>query len=191
MKSIRLARYSREEILDSVLREFEKTYWKELGFEHRAEHRAATADVLDSAMAAIWQKCYGHLDLSGVPTYLLSGSPFSVANESSETRMRALKNMPGTSSSGVDILLSVAEWDSFFAEYDRLEAMVKPWETEYSTFKKEVWATLESVNTTGQLVELWPSAENYIPAHLADPEKGINLPALHISRLDAKLGGAK
>lgn len=36
---------------------------------------------------------------------------------------------------------------------------------------------------------VWPTAEAYIPAHMADPARGINLPALHISRLDEKLKG--
>lgn len=55
-------------------------------------------------------------------------------------------------------------------------------------FKNEITIILDSVTTTGQLVQLWPEAEQYLPPFAADPSKGINLPALKTSRLNTLLG---
>lgn len=58
-------------------------------------------------------------------------------------------------------------------------------------FLREVRSLVESVNSTKQLLEIWPEAEDYIPAHLADPSKGVKLPALQTSRLNERLGLCK
>lgn len=62
------------------------------------------------------------------------------------------------------------------------------WNKERTDFQSEIITILNSVTTTGQLIDLWPEAENYLPAFAADPSKGINLPALRTSRLNTLLG---
>lgn len=62
------------------------------------------------------------------------------------------------------------------------------WSKKRQEFIEEIRTILSSVNTTGQLVTLWPEAEKYLPPYAADPSKGINLPALKTSRLNAMLG---
>lgn len=55
-------------------------------------------------------------------------------------------------------------------------------------FREEIKTILDSVQTTGQLIQVWPEAEQYLPPFAADPSKGINLPALKTSRLNSLLG---
>lgn len=52
----------------------------------------------------------------------------------------------------------------------------------------EIQTILDSVNTTKQLLEIWPEAERYLPIYITDPSKGIKLPALQTNRLNASLG---
>lgn len=62
------------------------------------------------------------------------------------------------------------------------------WDKLRSDFREEIKTILDSVQTTGQLIQLWPEAEQYLPPFAADPSKGINLPALKTSRLNSLLG---
>lgn len=59
---------------------------------------------------------------------------------------------------------------------------------ERDRLKREATDYLDQFNTTGQLREYWPEIMQYVPAHLADPEKVIHLPALTNSRLNERLG---
>ncbi len=56
--------------------------------------------------------------------------------------------------------------------------------------RREIKPILESFNTTKQLLDTWPSMEKFLPPNIANPEKGINLPALNLSRLEQKIGGS-
>ena len=53
-------------------------------------------------------------------------------------------------------------------------------------FNQNIKAVLSSVNTTRQLVEVWPEVEAHLPAHVADPSK-INLPAVVVESLNNQL----
>lgn len=72
--------------------------------------------------------------------------------------------------------------------FDTAKEEVNDWETSRIEFKNEINTILNSVQTTGQLVQMWPEAEQYLPPFAADPSKGINLPALKTSRLNTLLG---
>lgn len=194
MKSVRLTKYARESILQSVMDGFEHNYFKDRVYDSPSKLADASIAAREAAMILLWDKTYGkHAEkLASIPKQLLSGSSFSVATDNGNHHESLnLKGRPGKCTSGVDVLLTQEEWEVVFAERIRLQGEYAEWDKEQKSFRKEVWQILESVNTTAQLVELWPSAEQYLPANLADPEKGIKLPALHISRLNEKLGVAE
>jgi hypothetical protein len=54
-------------------------------------------------------------------------------------------------------------------------------------FKSEVKTVLESVNTTGQLVEVWPEALPFVPQNISNPSS-INLPSVNFAELNKVLG---
>lgn len=80
--------------------------------------------------------------------------------------------------------------DPFWLEYQKDIVMVKEYNTlkeaydkELRKFKDEVLQVLNSVNTTGQLVEVWPEAEPFLPKEIANPST-INLPAVNFAELN-------
>jgi hypothetical protein len=157
-------------------------------FDSLSGMRKGLAEAVRSEMIALWLNTYAqHRDtIRAMPSYLLSGSSFGVTDGA---RTEALSDIayPGKRS-GSDLLLEPDQWDEAFAGSIKLRALINKYDTARSQFCKEVWQVLESVNTTGKLVEIWAAAEQYIPAHLNEPGQGINLPILHTSRLDAALG---
>jgi hypothetical protein len=80
--------------------------------------------------------------------------------------------------------------DPIYVEYRKVADDVskqlitqKEWFKGYDKFKSEVQQVLESVNTTGQLVEVWPESEPFIPKEIHDPSK-INLPAVNFAEIN-------
>lgn len=61
------------------------------------------------------------------------------------------------------------------------------WNNKKEDFESEVSQVVSSVNTTGQLVEVWPEVQPFLPETIADPSK-IQLPAVHTDKLNAALG---
>ena len=72
--------------------------------------------------------------------------------------------------------------------YQRSQREVTKWGQAKNQMRNEVRDYLEQFNTTGQIREGWPEMEQYLPAHIADPAKVINLPTLTRSRLNERLG---
>lgn len=80
--------------------------------------------------------------------------------------------------------------DPFWLEYQQDIVVVKEYNTlkesydkELRKFKDEVLQVLNSVNTTGQLVEVWPEAEPFLPKEIANPST-INLPSVNFAELN-------
>lgn len=192
MKSIRLNKGSREDILHSMRTGFTENWFKKNGQGHldKPDLVKAAEDARRGALVKLWNECYlvHKEDIDKVPQVLISGASFSVAEEGS-SRVEQLSDgkYPG-SRKGADLVLHPDDWEQVFKDYYELSALVKRYEAEVDKFKKEVWQVLESVTTTGKLVEVWPASEQYIPAYLNEPNQGINLPVLHTSRLDEALG---
>lgn len=55
-------------------------------------------------------------------------------------------------------------------------------------FERELFQTVNSVNTTGQLEAIWPEVMQYLPLYMTDPSTGINLPTIAIANLNDALG---
>ena len=191
--SVRLTVSSREQILDSVLKDFTKNFLAQkevLGTTYAEEHELVTA--IDSeyigVMTHLWHVVYERVNLEGVPKHLLSTAPFSV-KIGDRVEQCPLKGFPGKPNA-ID---AVFEEDhksvqGVFGAYDLLREYHSRLGSERKSFKSEVWTVLESVTTTRQLLEVWPAVKNFLPAHILNPEKGIQLPAKLISNLDEKLG---
>ena len=54
-------------------------------------------------------------------------------------------------------------------------------------FTNELKQVLESVNTTGQLLEVWPEAAPFVPQEISNPSS-ISLPAVSFVELNKVLG---
>ena len=138
----------------------------------------------------LWNRVYGDhaVSINELPVWAIADHSFKAMSEGGEALYITIPKRPGKGS-GVDCLITDDEWTTLFTEVNELRLFRDKFLREKKQYRSEVSTVLESVKTTKQLVELWPTAEEYIPAHMADPARGINLPILHISRLDEKLKG--
>lgn len=62
----------------------------------------------------------------------------------------------------------------------------KEWSTNHKNYKAQVSTVLEGVNTTNQLLEVWPEVEKFLPVGVLEPSK-IQLPSVSISTLNSAL----
>ena len=74
------------------------------------------------------------------------------------------------------------------AEYRKSKIDADKHQQARKDLQQEVTDYLNQFNTTGQIRENWPQIVDYLPPHLDDPDKAINLPAIPCSRLNARLG---
>ncbi len=188
MKSVKLSISSRSEILRSIMEGFKENYFKGKPYDNEQSLRDAASGERIEVMTGLWERTYRGVCLAGVPEWMLKTESFSIKIEgSNRVELAWLPRMPGKCSA-IDVILDAKE-ECLFAEYDRLVAELNDYQKSCQEFEREVCQILNSVNTTKQLVELWPTAEQYLPAHIADPELGVKLPALTVSRLDERLKG--
>jgi hypothetical protein len=61
------------------------------------------------------------------------------------------------------------------------------WKNELSRYMQDVIQTLDGVNTSGQLLDVWPEVEKFLPKGTVDPS-AIQLPAVNTVALNRKLG---
>lgn len=78
--------------------------------------------------------------------------------------------------------------DKDYAAYMKAQRDYRKWEEEKNKVREEIVDYLNQFNTTKQIREGWPELVDYLPAHLADPEAVIKLPAIARSRLNERLG---
>lgn len=82
----------------------------------------------------------------------------------------------------------VSNRDPIYTAYKKSKRNYTEWRKERDQVRSEVSDYLDQFNTTKQIRDAWPELVDYLPAHLADPERVINLPALTTSRLNERLG---
>ena len=63
---------------------------------------------------------------------------------------------------------------------------VEDWASERSKFKDQVSQVVDSVNTTKQLIEVWPEAEVFLPDDIKDPSS-INLPSINLASINEQV----
>jgi len=75
-----------------------------------------------------------------------------------------------------------------YKTYKDSQRAYKQWLNDRDQVRGEIEDYLNQFNTTGQIRDGWPEMTDYLPAHIADPAKVIQLPALTRSRLNERLG---
>lgn len=100
-----------------------------------------------------------------------------------EERIRVYEYV-GRSDPAVIISNEDPRYQAIFKE----ERIIRKWEEKRKQLRSETRDLLNSFNTTKQLREGWPAALPFLPPHLADPEKVVNLPVPTVSRLNERLG---
>lgn len=71
-------------------------------------------------------------------------------------------------------------------EMDRLMPLIDDAKKAVASLRGDLTSTIYSVNTTKQLIEMWPEAEELIPASVA--KKVVGLPAVPIGVLNERVG---
>jgi len=102
----------------------------------------------------------------------------------------------GTTDVDVILMLNNAAYNTLvfnvdspaYKAYKQGKRAINLWENDRSKVSVEIQDYLAQFTTTGQVRELWPEMEQYLPAHIADPARVIKLPALTRSRLNERLG---
>lgn len=84
--------------------------------------------------------------------------------------------------------ITIPRDDKTYVAYMKAQREFNKWENEKKKVREEIVDYLNQFNTTKQIREGWPELVDYLPAHLADPEAVIKLPALTRSRLNERLG---
>lgn len=85
-------------------------------------------------------------------------------------------------------VLAIKRSDPIFVKYEAAVEALSDWRKKLVQMRSEVSDYLEQFTTTNQIRELWPEIADYLPAHIADPVRAIQLPALPVSRLNERLG---
>lgn len=191
-KSVRLGKQGREDIINSIMEEFEINFFKNsgTGFANKDELVKGYTHLELQIMEGLWMRKYAeHAPLLDVlPTGFVDTWSFQVFATNQKTKSVSIPKRPGNGNK-VDLVITEEEWDEIWAPAVALRELKSKFEEEQKSFKSEVRSVIESCNTTKQLLEVWPKAEPYLPAYLSDPDQGIKLPALQISRLEERLAG--
>lgn len=195
VKSVRLNQYLREIILNSVLEEYVKNNLKPYGFETRDQLDKAVKKHRHGACMKLWKKQYGSIDFSLVPRWALDTSgDFSVAQQDDTSKVFVIRlkddnNLALPCKSAIDVLVTKSKWDAMFSKSNALAKAKEACTKGRGKLKDEVKPILDSFSSTKQLLDTWPSMEKFLPPNVADPDKGVNLPALSLSRLEEKING--
>lgn len=180
-KSVRLSNAIREDIKQSML-----TAWTA-----RNPIPFDLTKMSNNIADAIWKKHYGKLSLNKIPKSMFKTSDsvkIQIAGAVKSFRMSEERPYEIEGSYSEAILEVHDENPENISKYFDAKQKVSEWEKVKREFTEEITAILDSVGSTGQLIQLWPEAEQYLPPFAADPSKGINLPALKTSRLNEMLG---
>lgn len=195
-KSVRLNTFLRDEIVKSIIEEYRANALKSHGFNTLKELGDAMAEERQSICRSLWYECYGDLKIFSVPHWATNDNPFSFCKEGDSSGMLSRKvyaddeeTVVLPSKPHVDLVLTSERYEEVTARLQELSNLYEEVDKGAYTLRREVSPVIESFNTTKQLVETWPSVEKFLPANIADPDKGISLPALSLSRLEEKING--
>lgn len=232
VKSVRITKAARQDMLDAVMGEWEKqnpcpegTAWdgvldlvaeqikKSNEYERTQRFSAALVDLEEGDLRYLETRSefYAQVMDSADRIRTTIGVCFTL----SQAESRGLKGFVTSrykSNSYVDGVIAESDWKDdeyiwafgivadnrptviingddpkYEAVYKEKRAIEK-WEKTRDQLGSETKDLLENFNTTKQLREGWPEMVPYLPPHLADPDKVINLPVPQVSRLNERLG---
>lgn len=181
MKSVKLNKTIKEDIINSMMSAWESN--NPCKFDINKEEEKL-GDL-------IWKRYYKQYNLEDIPKSMLRlDNTVVICINTNNYNYNMSKQMPVKKSNHwSQIPCKVFESKpAFIKEFEEKQKVHYKWASDKDTFKEEIEQIVNSVNTTKQLVELWPEAEQYIPPYANDPSKGITLPALKTSRLNELLG---
>ena len=184
MKSIRLNKESRKHILNSVMEKYKEVN----GLPEPDDFEGQ----LSNLALKVYKRKYGKIVdyFKEIPTNMLnlrSYASLHLQNGSIihpdfpndlkfPTENMALSVTPTEN----NVVMTILENESKYKK--QLGAYVY----EQNKYKEQVETVINSCNTTGQLVELWPEVTEFIPETMRNPSK-INLPSVCISNLNQAL----
>ncbi len=195
-KSVRLSELLRRQIMASVVEEYVKNSLKDTVHENGLVLAGAIALEKQRIADEQWDNLFlfHRPILDNIPEWMLTGctqlmlfqeDDTSIVFKHSTTGVRPCKRNAG------DAVIPKEQWEKIFANLNSMEDLAATLDQGVRELRNEVVPILDSVGSTKQLLEIWPSMENFLPPHIADPDSGINLPALNISRLQEKIMGDK
>ena len=192
MKSLRLNAALRQSILSNFM-----IKW---GASNKSPEEPVSFDEDESDLAySVWRKLYGKIDFNAVPTEFICRDnsirlqlPTDAVVEFyfMDSELNSVYE-PAQKTHGVKYVFKNTDPD--WLEYSNkiktkkvLKVAVKEHEKLREAFYSQVSQVLNSVNTTGQFVEVWPEAEAFIPQDISNPSK-INLPSVNLLELNKQL----
>lgn len=183
MKSIKLSESKRNDILSLILNVWEQNN-KRPDVEKAQKNAAQRYYELGVPLAV---RELEHQSV--VKPFLRKGTSFMVSIQGSMHRFTLPCERPLPKENGHTPCILVL--DEALPESEMLILVTdqyNDWKKQRETIWREAKEILASVSTTKQLIELWPQVEPFLPAYLVDPSKGVNLPAIPVSRINEKLG---
>ncbi len=182
MRSVSLNKTMRSEILSSVMDQ-----WKQENPEPDKAHAS------DKFAQKVWKKYYKNdlLKLEKAPQrFLKKTSAVNICVNGEVLRLDLKDGLPRdwASEYNIPVLESMDDGDKRYSEYKAVIDAHDSWSKECDLIRRETKAIIDSVNTTKQLLDLWPQVHDFLPAYLSDPDKAIKLPAIKVSRLNERLG---
>lgn len=192
MKSMRLTQQMRQNIVNNFLAKRDEKQPKPEGGNSVEQLKAELAE-------GIWKKVYGGINLSNVPDDMLctnnsvriqwpNGSVdwlYYLDDKGSDIRK------PSTSKSKVEYIITedcelYVEYKSNLEEAKAKRKVVEDWKKERESFADQVRQVVDAVNTTKQLLEVWPECESFIPSDIRDPSS-ITLPSVNLAELSKQV----
>lgn len=182
-KSIRLNKSMREDIVLSVM-----SKWGE------KNPQPDVAACENNFALWLWGEKFGKHedDLKSIPEEFLNTSKqlkFCVDGQVDKVELsEAMPVTWGEYSYKEPVLKTIRSTNKEYQKYIKVVEDNNDWKKKYNELHLETETIIDSVNSTGQLVKLWPQCMPFLPAYIANPGKAINLPAIQISRLNERIG---
>lgn len=192
MKSVRLNELLRRQILTSVSDEYVINQLKGTGCSTLDEFKASTDKDATVIANTLWDRWYGAWHFKSVPEWALVKERTLLVfleDDSAQVFRAKTSGLRPTKPNVADGIACQADWALWFGDFFKNKEEISRIGQGCVDLRAEVRPILDSVGSTKQLLEIWPSMENFLPPHIADPDTGINLPALSISRLQQKIMG--
>lgn len=194
MKSVRLTKDLRQRILDSYL----DCYTASNPEPERYTEKSFEGIFAETVRKRLFDKA--RVDETSIPTEFLQKSSYIRIQLPDET----LKSFYFCNPEGagyaympcptLDGAVAITSTDPDYLAYKEAKRKLKEfnqpsdaWRSACSTLQEQVRMALDSVNTTGQLLSVWPEAEKFIPTDVLDFST-IQLPSVSFSSLNKAVG---
>lgn len=184
MKSIRLNKESRKHILNSVMAKY-----KEVNALPEPEDFEGQ---LSELALKVYKRKYGKIVdyFEEIPKDMLTLRSYATLQLQNGNLIHPdFPNDLKMPTEGVALPLTPAEDGvvmAILANKSNHQKQYEAYMDELTKYKEQVETVINSCNTTGQLVELWPEVTEFIPETMRNPSK-INLPSVCISNLNQAL----